>query len=94
MPDAARLHRASKAAPRVAVYTHKAPQLLNQLAGEKIHRSEGLELYAIEPGLISGLVSLLERRMKLALSVTGAHLFLSMGEANLAGEVTRLAYSA
>jgi uncharacterized protein YaeQ len=94
MPDAARLHRASKAAPRVAVYTHKAPQLLNQLAGEKIHRSEGLELYAIEPGLISGLVSLLERRMKLGLSVTGGHLFVSMGEANLAGEVTRLAYSA
>src|ERR1700733_3340444 len=35
-PDAARLHKASKAAPRVAVYTHKDPtQFLKQLAGEK-----------------------------------------------------------
>jgi uncharacterized protein YaeQ len=92
MPDASRLHRASKAAPRVAVYTHKPQQLLNQLAGERIHRSDGLELYAIDPGLLSGLVSLLERRMKLALSVTGAHLFLSVGEASLAGEVARLAH--
>ena len=35
-PDAGRLHKASKAAPRVVVYTHKDPrQFLNQLAGEK-----------------------------------------------------------
>ena len=35
-PDAGRLHKASKAAPRVVVYTHKEPrQFLNQLAGEK-----------------------------------------------------------
>src|SRR5215208_8019808 len=48
-PDAARLHKASKAASRVVVYTHKDPtQFLKQLAGERIHRSESLELYAID----------------------------------------------
>jgi uncharacterized protein YaeQ len=77
----------------VAVYTHKAQQLLNQLAGERIHRSEALELYAIDLGLLSGVVALLERRMKLALSVTGGHLFVSSGEASLSGEVARLAHS-
>ena len=40
-PDAARLHKASKAAPRVAVYTHRDPaQLWRQWEGEKIHRAE------------------------------------------------------
>src|ERR671918_849308 len=35
-PDAARLHKASKASPRVAVYTHKDPaQVVRQLAGER-----------------------------------------------------------
>src|SRR5262245_29631739 len=35
-PDAARLHKASKGAARVVVYTHKDPrQFLNRLAGEK-----------------------------------------------------------
>src|SRR5690349_5554907 len=35
-PDAARLHKASKAAARVVVYTHKDPdQLLRQLSGER-----------------------------------------------------------
>src|SRR4249920_3872913 len=48
-PDAARLHKAAKTAPRVAVYTHRDPaNLLRQLAGGKIHRAEDLELYAID----------------------------------------------
>src|SRR6185436_16729568 len=44
-PDSARLHRASKAAPRVVVYTHKDPaRFVASLAGERIHRVEALEL--------------------------------------------------
>src|ERR1700734_1138513 len=43
-PEAARLHRAAKLAPRVAVYTHKdAEQLAARLGAEKIHRAEALE---------------------------------------------------
>src|SRR6202040_199866 len=39
-PDGARLHKAAKASPRVAVYTHRDPaQLLRNLAGERIHRA-------------------------------------------------------
>src|SRR5207249_5438951 len=63
-PDAARLHRACKAAPRVAVYTHKDPaQWLRHLAGERIHRAEALELYAIDRRLIASFVEGLDRRM-------------------------------
>jgi len=78
-PDAARLHKAAKAAPRVAVYTHKSPEtLLRQLAGERIHRAEGIELYAFDRDLIAGLAARLERRMAFDLSVTDAHLFVSV----------------
>lgn len=57
-PDAARLHKASKAATRVVVYTYKAPrQFLSRLAGEKIHRADKLELYAIDRALVSALVA-------------------------------------
>ena len=89
-PDAARLHKASKAAPRVAVYTHKAPaQLLAQLAGERIHRSEALELYSFDRELIAGFVSRLGRRTAFDLSVTDRHLFISIDGATLSGEVER-----
>jgi uncharacterized protein YaeQ len=90
-PDAARLHKASKAAPRVAVYTHKDPRLLaRSLAGERIHRAESLELYAIDRDLIAGLVRHLERRTAFDLSVTDRHLFVSIGGETVAGPVERI----
>jgi uncharacterized protein YaeQ len=90
-PDAARLHKASKIADRVAVYTHKDPtQFLKQLAGERIHRAEALELYAIDRALVSALVARLERRLAFSLSVTERELYLSIGPDNLTGRVVRL----
>ena len=89
-PDAARLHKASKAAPRVAVYTHRDPaQLLRQLAGERIHRAEALELYAIDSSLLTALAERLERRMSFQLSVTEGHLYLTLGDVSLDGAVVR-----
>src|SRR4051812_33482501 len=79
-PDAARLHKASKAAGRVVVYTHKEPtQFLKQLAGENIHHSEALELYAVDRTLIAAVVARLERRVEFSLSVTDEDLYLSIG---------------
>src|SRR5216110_639654 len=76
-PDAARLHKASKAAPRVAVYTHKDPaQLVGRLAGERIHKAEALELYAIDRAFIGALAERLERRMAFSLSVADRELYL------------------
>jgi len=90
-PDAARLHKASKAAPRVALYTHKAPALmLRQLSGEKIHRAEELEIYAFGREFLAGFAARLERRTAFDLSVTDRHLFLSIGNATLSGEIERL----
>ena len=90
-PDAARLHKASKAARRVAVYTHKDPrQFLNRLAGEKIHRADELELYAIDRALVSALVERLDRRVAFSVSVTDRELFISIGTDNLVGAVMRL----
>jgi uncharacterized protein YaeQ len=89
-PDAERLHRAAKAAPRVAVYTHKDPgPFLRRLAGERIHRSETLEIYAIDRALIAALVARLDRRMAFALSVSDGELSLSIGVETLTGSVVR-----
>ena len=90
-PDEARLHKASKAAGRVAVYTHKDPaQFLRQLEGEKIHRADALELYAIDRGLVAALVSRLERRVAFSVSVTDRELFVSIGQDTLTGSIVGL----
>ena len=90
-PDAARLHKASKAAGRVAVYTHKEPtQFLKRLADERIHRAEALELYAIDRPLVSALVTRLERRVAFSVSITDRELYISIGKDTVTGAVVRL----
>jgi uncharacterized protein YaeQ len=90
-PDAARLHKAGKAAPRVAVYTHKDPaQLLRALDGERIHRGEALELYALDRELIAELVARRDRRTKLDVTVTQGHLYVTIDGETHEGTVERI----
>ncbi|OFW17966.1 MAG: hypothetical protein A3H97_06055 [Acidobacteria bacterium RIFCSPLOWO2_02_FULL_65_29] len=89
-PDAARLHKASKASPRVAVYIHKDPaQFLIRLAGERIHRAEAVEVWAVDRALVAALAAKLERRMTFSLSVTDRELYLSIGSDTLTGVFVR-----
>ena len=90
-PDAARLHKASKAARRVVVYNHKDPaQFLRHLAAAKIHRGEALELYALDRSLVAALVDRLERRVAFGVSIAERELFVSIGQDTLTGVVTRM----
>ncbi len=90
-PDAARLHKAAKSGARVVVYTHKNPdQFLKQLSGEKIHRPDELELYAMDRGLIAALAARLERRVAFSVSIADRELYVSIGTDTLTGAVTRL----
>lgn len=90
-PEAPRLHRASKASPRVAIYTHKdGEQLAARLAGEKIHRIETLELYAVDREWLTALAERLARRMAFTLTVAEKHVYLSLGEETLSAAVRRI----
>jgi uncharacterized protein YaeQ len=92
LPDATRLHKACKAAPRVVVYTEKDPvQFINRLAGERIHRVESIELYAFDRSLIAGVVARLDRRMGFALTVADREVYLSLGAETLSGPLVRYA---
>jgi len=90
-PDAARLHRAGKAAPRVAVYVQKDPaQWLRALAGQRIHRAEALEVWRFDRPFVTAFCARLERRMGFALSVTDRELYASFADETLSGPLTRL----
>jgi uncharacterized protein YaeQ len=90
-PEAARLHKAAKAADRVAVYpTREAATWLARLAGERIHRAEHIELFAIDPKLIAAMAAGLTRRMDVELSVSDQTLYLSVGAETVSGRVEQL----
>lgn len=87
-PDAARLHRASKAARRVAVYTHHdSRRYWESLAGAHIHNAESLELYGLDRELVASLVARLERRSSFDLTVTDGMLYLTHGQELFSGPV-------
>jgi uncharacterized protein YaeQ len=90
LPEPSRLHKATKASPRVAVYPHKdITPWLARLAAEPIHRVGEIEIYAVDRELIGSLAAQLTRRMKFDLVATDRHLYLSIGSLTFNGRVTR-----
>lgn len=79
MPDAERLHRASKLAGRVALYTHREMrQVLQQLEGKRIHRAAEIPIYSFGRGFIDSVAAAFDRRVTLSLSVTERHVYLDL----------------
>jgi uncharacterized protein YaeQ len=89
-PDTSRLHRAAKAAARVAVYSHKDVGALRAaLAADKVHRAEAMEIYALDRELLAALAARLERRMGFDLAVSERALYLTFDDqTTLSGTVT------
>ena len=91
LPEAPRLHKATKAAEHVSVYpTRDATPWLARLVGERIHRAEQIEINAIDAELLTTLAARLERRMEFDLSVSEGVLYLSLGAETLTGSVEKL----
>lgn len=88
-PDADRVHRGSKLAGRVAIYTHRDPaKVLALYAGKRIHRAEDISLHSFDREFIDAAVAAVDRRNTVTLSVTERQLFLEINGASLSGSVT------
>ncbi len=78
MPDSEKLHRASKAAERTAVYTHRDPDMLRRnLAGKTIYRAEDIPIIAFDRAFLAQFAAKLDRRNKLDISITEGQLYLT-----------------
>jgi uncharacterized protein YaeQ len=89
-PDAARLHKASKAANRAVVYTHRDPaQFLKQLEGARVHRADDVEIYSFDRVFIAALVAKLERRMAMTISVSDRHVLVALDDGVIESDVSR-----
>ncbi len=84
LPSAERLHRASKAAPRVAVYAHKDPaQWAAGLREAKIHRADALAVFAFNRAWLTQVVARLDRRMQWSLARSESEIYLTLGGVTL-----------
>jgi len=79
MPDAQRLHRGSKLAGRVAVYTHRnVAQVLAELNGKQIHRAAEIPVYEFGRGFVEEVAAALQRRTDASVSIIERQLYLDM----------------
>lgn len=89
-PSAERLHKASKAANRVLVFTHHDPEvLLKQLRGQKIHRREELEIWALPGPFIDAIASAIGRSTRILLVRNEGELYVTIDERSFEGKIER-----
>jgi uncharacterized protein YaeQ len=89
-PSADRLHKASKAAPRLVVFTHNDPRLLKrEAATREIHKIDAIEVYALDGEFLDGLDAATDRNAKWTVVHTEGTLYVTSGDASVTGPVTR-----
>ncbi|UGT43142.1 YaeQ family protein [Nocardia yamanashiensis] len=87
-PDSDRVHRGSKLADRVAVYTHRDPvKVVAALTGKKIHRAESIPVYSFDREFIDTAVAAIDRRNTVTLSITERLLFLDVNGTGVSAAV-------
>jgi len=87
-PSAERLHRASKACPRVVVYTWTADRIAEALAERPPFRAP--ELVELPVEFLDALAGTLDRNNAWELSVSGGVVYVAAGGATFEGAVRRL----
>jgi uncharacterized protein YaeQ len=79
VPSAERLHKASKAARRVAVFTHAdLNQLRREAATRAIHKVEAIEVWRFDPKFLDAIEAKMERSTKLDVTRNDGQLYVAI----------------
>lgn len=90
VPSAERLHKASKAAQRVAVFTH-APlaRLRDEARTRPIHKVESIDVWPIAPSFLEALEANMRRSTKLGIARNDGQIYVDVGGVTLETTLTR-----
>jgi len=79
-PSARRLHKASKAAARVVLFTHvERSLLLAEAASSPIHRLEQIEVWPLAASFLDRVCEKLDRKLSFSLTRSDGALYLGLG---------------
>jgi uncharacterized protein YaeQ len=83
-PSAERLHKARKAARRVALFTHvELGQLRREASSRAIHKVEDIEVWRIEPSFLDALEAKIDRNTKMELVRNDGQLYVNIAGATI-----------
>ncbi len=90
MPSADRLHKASKAARRVAIFTHaELAALRREASARAIHKVEAIEVWRIGVGLLDALEAKVDRHTAMDVLRNDGRLYVTVDGDTLEGDVIR-----
>jgi uncharacterized protein YaeQ len=90
-PSAERLHKAAKAAGRVALFTHvDISQLRKDAATRVIHRAESIDVWHFDPAFLDAFAAKVDRSTKFELVRNDGRLYVTIGGVTIEGELLRL----
>jgi uncharacterized protein YaeQ len=88
VPNAERMHKASKAAPRFSIVCHKGKEgLLRERDKRAIHRADKIGVWLLDPNLVAALAQCLQRATQWVVVKTSGELMVTVGESSLSGYV-------
>lgn len=89
-PSSRKLHKAAKAAETVRVYTYKDPTLIQkECQNTHIHRSESIEIYALNTSFLDKISQEIQREIKWSLLHHEGALTINWGEHHATTEIKR-----
>jgi uncharacterized protein YaeQ len=89
-PSAKRVHKGSKSAKAIKIYTYKDSRaFLQELEAATIHRKNELEIYAFDPRFLDRLAAHIERDNRWTIVHVEGALTISIGDVSEQGEVQR-----
>jgi uncharacterized protein YaeQ len=89
-PSAERLHKASKATPRVSLFTHVDLALLRREAATRpLHKLEAIEVWRIDGAFLDELDSKLDRNAKLEIVRTDGQLYVTIDGKAIEGTIEK-----
>jgi uncharacterized protein YaeQ len=90
-PSAERLHKAAKAAQRVALYTHVDAALLRREAATRaVHKVGEIEVWRFEPSFLDAVEGSIGRTTTLEIVRTDGRLYVTVDEKVIEGELERV----
>ncbi len=90
-PSARKLHKATKAARQVKVYTYKDPQaLVKEIRENKVFHAEQIEIFALNAPFLEKLANQLERKNSWDILVQDGTLNVSIGDRAEVSEMTQI----
>ncbi|XGC82010.1 YaeQ family protein [Bdellovibrio bacteriovorus] len=90
-PSARKLHRASKTAKQVTVFTYKNPEvLLTEIRNGEVHRADELQIYAFDPKFLDGVAETIDKTNRWSLLIQNGQLDLTNKDQTQSSEIKKI----